>query len=154
MNKITKELLRMKKEWEREVIDRMSEWNKGSKEENWKEWERMNEEKKEKVVREKKDKVVKEKKEKVVRDKKEKVVREKKQAGRPKKKKEVIESSEREEEEERVEVRRREIQGVKYLVSTKTKAVYDLETNEEIGKWDEERDRVEFNQEEVEEMIE
>ena len=138
MNKITKELLRMKKEWEREVIDRMSEWNKGSKEENWKEWERMNEEKKEKVVREKK----------------EKVVREKKQAGRPKKKKEVIESSEREEEEERVEVRRREIQGVKYLVSTKTKAVYDLETNEEIGKWDEERDRVEFNQEEVEDLIE
>ena len=66
----------------------------------------------------------------------------------------MIESSERVEEEEKVEVRRKEIQGVKYLVSVNTNTVYDLETNEEIGKWNEEKDRVEFNQEEVEDLIE
>jgi hypothetical protein len=49
-----------------------------------------------------------------------------------------------EEEEEEVEVEEFEYEGVTYLKSNKG-VVYDMETSEEIGRWNEENKRIEVD---------
>jgi hypothetical protein len=50
----------------------------------------------------------------------------------------------KEEEEEEVEVEEFEYEGVTYLKSNKG-VVYDMETSEEIGRWNEENKRIEVD---------
>ena len=112
MNALTKTLLKMKKEWEKEVIERCNEWNVGKVDENWKKWEELmyREEEVEKPKKRTKKQTKKEtvecvesgeremKKENTGMEEEEKEKERenllKKRCGRPKKKKEVLESSE------------------------------------------------------------
>jgi len=105
--------MKMKKEWEKEVIERCNEWNVGKVDENWKKWEELmyREEEVEKPKKRTKKQTKKEtvecvesaegeiKKENTGMEEEEEKEKErenllKKRCGRPKKKKEVLESSE------------------------------------------------------------
>ncbi len=56
----------------------------------------------------------------------------------------VVEVTKEEEEEEEVEVEEIEYDGVKYLKSSKG-VVYDIMTSEEIGRWNDETNRIDVD---------
>jgi len=105
---------------------------------------------KEKAVKEKvvKEKVVKEPKEKKEKPVKEKVVKEVENNSEPSTssdKEEVEEDEIKEEVEEADVVKRFEHEGIKYLKSKKTGIIYNME-QEVIGKWNEELQKIDFNE--------